>query len=103
MPAACRIGDTDITHCSTPARAAGSSKVFVNGIPWSRQGDTNTPHLIPNDDPCSVHAASISTGSSSVFVQKKTPWWLKVAGSFENDPTFDEANRLGQEWRKSAE
>ena len=54
MPAACRIGDTDITHCSTPARAAGSSKVFVNGIPWSRQGDTNTPHLIPNDDPCSV-------------------------------------------------
>jgi hypothetical protein len=39
----------------------------------------------------------------SVFVQKKMPWWLKVAGSFENDPTFDEANRLGQEWRKSAE
>ncbi|MFN7357740.1 MAG: hypothetical protein ACK5UZ_20985 [Pseudanabaena sp.] len=39
----------------------------------------------------------------SGFVQKKTPWWLKVAGSFENDPTFDEANRLGQEWRKSAE
>ena len=71
MPAACRIGDTDITHCSTPARAAGSSKVFVNGSPGSRQGDTNTPHLIPNDDPCSVHAASISTGSGSVFVQKK--------------------------------
>ncbi|MBE9165165.1 MULTISPECIES: hypothetical protein [Microcoleaceae] len=39
----------------------------------------------------------------SVFVQKKSPWWLKVAGSFENDPTFDEAVRLGQEWRKSAE
>ena len=39
----------------------------------------------------------------SVFVQKKTLWWLKVAGSFENDPTFDEANRLGQEWGKSAE
>ncbi|MBE9092619.1 hypothetical protein [Tychonema sp. LEGE 07203] len=39
----------------------------------------------------------------SVFVQKKSPWWLKVAGSFEQDPTFDEAVRLGQEWRKSAE
>jgi len=39
----------------------------------------------------------------AIFVQKKTPWWLKVAGSFENDPTFDEANRLGQEWHKSAE
>ena len=39
----------------------------------------------------------------SGFLQKQTPWWLKVAGSFENDPTFDEAARLGQEWRKSAE
>lgn len=39
----------------------------------------------------------------SGFVQKDSPWWLKVAGSFENDPTFDEAVHLGQEWRKSAE
>lgn len=34
--------------------------------------------------------------------ERKEPWWLKVAGSFENDSTFDEAVRLGQEWRKSA-
>ena len=39
----------------------------------------------------------------SVIIEKKDPWWLKVAGSFENDPTFDEAVRLGQEWRKSAQ
>jgi hypothetical protein len=39
----------------------------------------------------------------SGFLQKESPWWLKVAGSFENDPTFDEAVRLGQEWRRSAE
>lgn len=32
-----------------------------------------------------------------------TPWWVQIAGSFEHDPTFDEAVRLGQEWRKSAE
>ncbi len=36
-------------------------------------------------------------------LERKEPWWLKVAGSFENDPNFDEAVRLGQEWRKSAE
>jgi hypothetical protein len=36
-------------------------------------------------------------------LQKKAPWWLKVAGSFENEPNFDEAVRLGQEWRKAAE
>jgi len=39
----------------------------------------------------------------SGFIQKQVPWWLKVTGSFENDPTFDEAVRLGQEWCKSAE
>jgi hypothetical protein len=39
----------------------------------------------------------------SEFFPKKSPWWFKVAGSFENDPTFDEAIRFGQEWRKSAE
>ena len=39
----------------------------------------------------------------SGFLQKESPWWLKVAGSFENDPNFDEAVRFGQEWRKSAE
>jgi hypothetical protein len=36
-------------------------------------------------------------------VQTESPWWLKVAGSFEHDPTFDEAVHFGQEWRKSAE
>jgi hypothetical protein len=35
--------------------------------------------------------------------QIKNPWWLEIAGSCENDPNFDEAVRLGQEWRKSAE
>ncbi len=39
----------------------------------------------------------------SGLLQEEAPWWLKVAGSFENDPTFDEAVRFGQEWRKSAE
>jgi hypothetical protein len=32
-----------------------------------------------------------------------SPWWLQVAGSLEHDPDFDEAVRLGQEWRKTAE
>jgi hypothetical protein len=34
---------------------------------------------------------------------QQDPWWLKIAGSFEDDPTFDEVVKLGQEWRKSAE
>ncbi|NBS69833.1 hypothetical protein EBT31_13110 [bacterium] len=48
-------------------RAQGSPNVFVNGIPWSRQGDVNTPHLLP-PVPCPTHAAPIAVGSPTVFV-----------------------------------
>jgi hypothetical protein len=39
----------------------------------------------------------------SGILPKEDFWWLKVAGSFENDPSFDEAVCFGQEWRKTAE
>ena len=71
MPAATRVGDLDVTHCSTPARAQGATTVYVNGIPWSCQSHSNTPHLIPNDDPCSIHTGAISSGSSTVIVENK--------------------------------
>lgn len=67
MPAATRIGDADVAHCSGMVRAQGSDNVFVNGIPWSRQGDVNTPHLLPGE-PCPTHAAPIAVGSTTVFV-----------------------------------
>ena len=35
--------------------------------------------------------------------QRNEPWWLKVVGTFEDDPTFDEAEQLGKEWRKSTQ
>ena len=70
MPAATRIGDADVTHCSAPSRAEGSPTVFVNNIAWSRQGDNNTSHLLPGV-PCPAHAAPIATGSSTVFVNDK--------------------------------
>lgn len=64
---ATRIGDADITHCSTPFRAVGSPNVFVNAIPWSRQSDINTAHLLPGS-PCPTHTAPIAKGSPTVFV-----------------------------------
>lgn len=67
MPAATRIGDADIAHCSGMVRAQGSPNVFVNGRAWSRQGDLNTVHLLPGD-PCPPHAAPIAAGSSTVRI-----------------------------------
>ena len=29
------------------------------------------------------------------------PWWEKIAGTFANDPMYEEAMRLGREWRES--
>ena len=69
MAAVCRIGDADVTHCTGMTRAAGSSNVFVNGLPVSRQGDNNTPHLLPpNKPPCPGHSAGIATGSTTVRI-----------------------------------
>ncbi len=70
MPAATRVGDADVTHCSGMVRAEGSPNVFVNGIPWSRQGDLNTVHLLPGS-PCPPHAAPIAVGSTTVFINGK--------------------------------
>ncbi len=67
MPAATRVGDADVTHCSGMVRAEGSPNVFVNGVPWSRQGDMNTVHLLPGS-PCPPHAAPIAIGSTTVFI-----------------------------------
>ena len=70
MPAATRIGDADVPHCSGMVRAQGSDNVFVNYIPWSREGDNNTTHLLPGD-PCPAHAAPIAIGSTTVIVNGK--------------------------------
>ena len=29
------------------------------------------------------------------------PWWKKIAGTFENDPLYEEAMRLGRKYRES--
>ena len=72
MPAATRIGDADVSHCSGMTRAEGSPTVFVNAIAWRRQGDVNTTHLLPpNIPPCPSHAAGIASGSSTVKVNTK--------------------------------
>lgn len=31
----------------------------------------------------------------------KTPWWKKIVGVYKDDPEFDEAMRLGREYRES--
>lgn len=71
MPAVCRINDLDVPHCSSMKRAMGSGNVFVNGRAVSCQGDMNSPHLIPSGSRCVIHAAPITTGSTTVKINGK--------------------------------
>ena len=68
MPAVCRGNSVDlhVPHCDPPKRSALSPDVLVNGSGISRQGDVNTPHLLP-PPPCPTPAAPITTGSTTVF------------------------------------
>ena len=72
MPAVCRGAgvDADVPHCSGMNRSALSPDVKVNGTGISRQGDNNTPHLLPPAI-CPTHAAPIAIGSTTVFVNGK--------------------------------
>tara|TARA_E500000178_G_C17004097_1_gene747227 strand:- start:1859 stop:2143 length:285 start_codon:yes stop_codon:yes gene_type:complete len=89
VPAVTRIGDPDVTHCTGMVRAVGSGNVFANSIGISRQGDVNTGHKLPGV-PCPSHAAPISSGSSTVFVNGKQcgrigdPTCTSVAGGSPN-------------------
>ena len=88
MPAIAKMGGNSNVTCTDGAQGSGcapgkhhwdsgttqpsdqgSGNVFVNGIPWSRQGDVNTVHLLPGS-PCPAHASPIASGSSKVFVNK---------------------------------
>ena len=64
------LGAADIPHCSPMTRTVTQTSVNVNSIPISRQGDPNTPHLLPGT-PCPPHTASIILGSTTVFVGGK--------------------------------
>jgi uncharacterized small protein (DUF1192 family) len=40
--------------------------------------------------------AELGTASGKQF-----PWWNEIAGIFADDPGFEEAMRLGRQWRES--
>lgn len=68
MPAAARVGDPGVPHCSAYVIATGSTDVSINGRPAARVGDLSAPHLRPAGIICVTHVAPIVKGSSSVFI-----------------------------------
>lgn len=67
MPAAARVGDPGVVHCSGYVVASGSPDVIINDLAAARVGDPSTSHLRPGA-PCVPHVSTISAGSPDVYV-----------------------------------
>ncbi len=37
----------------------------------------------------------------AVPTKPQKPWWEQIRGIFKNDPAYEEAMRLGREWREA--
>jgi hypothetical protein len=48
-----------------------------------------------------AEVASLKAKVETPAASKDLPWWERIAGSFEGDPLYEEAMRLGREWRES--
>lgn len=66
-----RLGDICTGHGCWPPRSnvQGSPDVFVNNLPWHRQGDAWAPHTCP--DIPETHASVLANGSPTVFINGK--------------------------------
>jgi uncharacterized Zn-binding protein involved in type VI secretion len=84
MPAAARLGDLGVPHCSPYTIATGSTDVLINGRPAARVGDLSTPHLVPARK-CFAHIAPIVIGSTSVLINGKPAAYV---GSYLAGCTF---------------
>ncbi|MFQ3613776.1 MAG: hypothetical protein SNJ68_08690 [Cyanobacteriota bacterium] len=69
---------------------------------YSPQTEEHPPSLEIRVALVEAELAKLKQKVSEPKIQKE-PWWLAIAGSFENDPTFDEVVREGREWRRTAE
>jgi uncharacterized Zn-binding protein involved in type VI secretion len=69
MGAIARVGDTTSGHDCHPAQTlvAGSSNVFINGIPACRQGDPVSSHTCGTN----THDGVVAGGSGSIKINGK--------------------------------
>ncbi|MFN1127593.1 type VI secretion system PAAR protein [Lelliottia nimipressuralis] len=67
MPFAAKFNDKGTQHdgYSETVIIAGSSTVFIDGLPAARMGDSLTPHSKPEHPP---HPRKIAGGSGTVFI-----------------------------------
>ena len=48
-----------------------------------------------------AEVAELKTRLEALQPENKVPWWERRFGAFKDDPEYDEAMRLGREYRES--
>ena len=48
-----------------------------------------------------AEVAQLKTQLTQQKQETSIPWWQQISGVFKDDPMFEEAMRLGREWRES--
>ena len=48
-----------------------------------------------------AEAARVKSQQATAILEDAIPWWKKIWGTFKDDPDYEEAMRLGREYRES--
>jgi uncharacterized Zn-binding protein involved in type VI secretion len=81
VPAAARLDDPGIPHCSGYVIRTASTDVYINDRGAARLDDLNTVHFLPGA-PCPAHSVGISQASRSVYINDRGA--ARVGDPFES-------------------
>jgi hypothetical protein len=57
---------------------------------------------VPLEQRVATLEAEVATLKRKLAERESNPsWWEQIVGTFENDPIYDHAMRLGQQYRRS--
>lgn len=48
-----------------------------------------------------AEVAQLKQNAGQAVVEPRPDWWNAIAGIFADDPAYEEAMRLGREWREA--